>query len=258
MKGEIMIDAHAHLLSEELSADEIISEMKNCGLDKIINIGTNVIDSIDGQELANKYENVYTTVGIHPEYVYHFDELDLQTIDILAKKDKVVAIGEIGLDYHYGADVEEKQLQKQLFLYQIKIAYNNKLPFVIHCRDAVDDVLQILKDNQSLLKYGFCMHCYSEGAKYIQDFIELGAYISFTGNITYKKSDRSFLKDIPLDKIMVETDCPYLAPEPVRGKINQPKYVIYTAQKIADCLQMSLEEFEKIAQENTKTFYNIK
>lgn len=253
-----MIDAHAHLLSDGLSADEIISNMSLDNLSYIINIGTNVIDSIDGQQLANKYEKIYTTVGVHPEYVYHFDELDLQTIDILAKKDKVVAIGEIGLDYHYGADEEEKQLQKMLFLAQIKIAYNNQLPFVIHCRDAVDDVLKILQDNKNLLKYGFCMHCYSEGAKYIQDFLNLGAYISFTGNITYKKSDRSFLKDIPIDKIMVETDCPYLAPEPVRGRVNQPKYVVHTAQKIADCLQMSLEEFEKITENNTKTFYNIK
>lgn len=258
MKGENMIDAHAHLLSEELSADEIISNMSSDNLSYIINIGTNVIDSIDGEELATKNDKIYATVGIHPEYVYNVDELDLQTIDILAKKDKVVAIGEIGLDYHYGADEQEKRAQKQLFLSQIKIAHNNKLPFVIHCRDAVDDVLQILKDNQRFLKYGFCMHCYSEGAKYIQDFLNLGAYISFTGNITYKKSDRSFLKDIPVDKIMVETDCPYLAPEPVRGRVNQPKYVVHTAQKIADCLQMNLNDFLKIVDQNTKNFYNIK
>lgn len=252
-----MIDAHAHLLSENLSADDIIQNMDSCGLSHIINIGTNVIDSIDGVELAEKNEKIYATVGIHPEYVYNVDQLDLQTIDILAKKNKVVAIGEIGLDYHYGAKEEEKELQQKLFALQIDIAYKNHLPIVIHCRDAAEDVLKVLRQNLDKLKYGLSMHCYSEGAQYLKEFLNLGAYISFTGNITYKKSDRSFLKDIPLDKIMVETDCPYLSPEPLRGTINQPKNVLITAQKIADCLQISLKEFEKITEANSLKFFGI-
>lgn len=253
-----MIDAHAHLLSEELDASGIIENMFDNGLEYIINIGTNAIDSKEGIALACNNQFVYTTVGLHPEYVNNVSNLDLQLIDNLANEDKVVAIGEIGLDYHYGASQQEKLLQKKLFLDQIKIAYKHKLPFVVHCRDAVDDVLEILNNNINLLKYGFCMHCYSEGAKYINQFLNLGAYISFTGNITYKKSDRSFLKDIPLNKIMIETDCPYLAPEPFRGKINQPKLVIFTAQKIADCLEMDLKSFLKITSQNSRDFFNIK
>lgn len=253
-----MIDSHAHLLSDELNAQQIIAGMQNDNLDYIINVGTDVSDSKQGIVLAKNNERIYTTVGIHPEYADTAAEKDLKTIEELAVQPKVVAIGEIGLDYHYGATSKQIEKQKWLFVRQIKLANKLKLPIVIHCRDAADDILQILKANKQYLSNGFCMHCYSEGAKYIKEFLDLGAYISFTGNITYKKSDRSFLNQIPQNKIMIETDCPYLSPEPLRGRVNQPKNVVHTAQKIADCLQISLQQFLLLTTQNSKTFFNIK
>lgn len=255
-----MIDAHAHLLSDKLNASEIILNMKSDGLEYIVNIGTNIADSVAGVKLAKSNSKIYTTVGIHPEYAENITLQDLGVIEDLlkTKNSKIVAVGEIGLDYHYNITEDIKLKQKEIFIYQLKLANKYNLPVVIHCRDAADDILQILTQNKHLLSSGVCMHCYSEGAKYLDKFLALGSYISFTGNITFKKVDREFLKNIPLDKIMVETDCPYLSPEPLRGTINCPKNVIITAQKIADTLQMDLKEFEKITTANTKRFFNIK
>jgi len=252
-----MIDAHAHLLNEKYDGNAVISSMQDDKLDCIVNIGTDVADSAAGAELAKRNKNVFSTAGIHPEYADKTTDADLKIIDELASRPKVVAIGEIGLDYHYGADEMQKQKQKWLFAKQIKIASKHGLPIVIHCRDAADDVLEILRENKHLLGGGVVMHCYSEGARYVKDFAELGCYFSFTGNITFKKVDRSFLKDIAKNKIMVETDAPWLSPEPLRGTINYPKNVWLTAQKIADELCMPLDEFDKIATSNTKKFYNL-
>lgn len=253
-----MIDAHAHLLNEKYDGKAVIGEMNNDRLDYIVNIGTDVADSLAGTELAANNAKVFATVGIHPEYADNITEADLKIIDELASKPKVVAIGEIGLDYHYGATAEQKQKQKWLFLRQIEIAHKHGLPIVIHCRDAADDVLEILKANKHLLGGGVVMHCYSEGAAYMRSFQALGCYFSFTGNITFKKVDRSYLKDIDRSKIMVETDSPWLAPEPLRGTTNYPKNVWLTAQKIADELEMPLEKFDKLVTENIKRFYKIK
>ena len=253
-----MIDAHAHLIDSKIDAENIINNMASDKLDMIINIGTCVKDSKKGVKLAAENENIYTTVGIHPEYASSVTEQKLQTIDELASRDKVVAIGEIGLDYHYEITEEIVEKQKQIFIEQIKIAHKHGLPVVIHCRDAADDVIKILKDNKQFLTNGFCMHCYSEGSRYYQTFKDMGSYFSFTGNITYKKTDRSYLKNLDKDKIMVETDSPYLAPEPLRGTINAPKNVWITAQKVADELEMSLTDFNNLVTKNIKTFYRIK
>lgn len=253
-----MIDAHAHLLSDKFDNKLIIANMKDDGLDCIINIGTSLADSIKGIELADKNKHIFTTVGIHPEYAESATLDKLIELENLLSKSKVVAVGEIGLDYHYKADEPIKQKQKEIFVYQLKLANKYSLPVVIHCRDAAEDILQILKTNKKYLNNGVCMHCYSEGAEYAEAFKNLGCYFSFTGNITFKKVDRSFLKNLPIDKIMVETDCPYLAPEPLRGTVNQPKNVIITAQKISDELQMTLQNFEKITVSNTKEFFKLK
>lgn len=252
-----MIDAHAHLIDSKIDAENIISNMASDKLDIIINIGTCVKDSKKGVKLAGENKNIYTTVGIHPEYASTVTEQKLETIDNIASREKVVAVGEIGLDYHYEITPEIVEKQKQVFIEQIKIAHKHGLPIVIHCRDAVEDVIKILQDNKQFLTNGFCMHCYSEGSKYYKIFKEMGSYFSFTGNITYKKTDRSYLKDLDKNKIMVETDCPYLSPEPLRGTINQPKNVWITAQKVADELEMSLEEFNNLVTKNIKTFYRI-
>lgn len=247
-----MIDTHAHLNSFN-NLDEMIENMKGDGLDYIVNIGTTVKDSKQGIKFAEKYDKVYTTVGIYPEYSLDIKSDALEIIESLAKHKKVVAIGEIGLDYH--REGYDKESQKELLVKQLEIADRLGLPFCIHCRDAAEDVYLILKENQNLINHSGLMHCYSEGKEWVQKFIDLGLYISFSGNITYKKSDRSFLKDLPLDKILVETDAPYLSPEPLRGRRNEPKNVRLTMERIASEIGVSAEEFEKITTENARRFY---
>lgn len=248
-----MIDTHAHLLSLERK-NEIIKNMENDDMDFIVNIGTTVKDSKRGVALAEKYDKIYTTVGIYPEFSLQVTEEDLKTIEFLAQNKKVVAIGEIGLDYHNKFD---KDSQKEIFVKQLEIADRLGLPFCIHCRMAVEDLYQILLENKHLINHSGLMHCYSEGKEWFKKFLDLGLYLSFSGNITYKKSDRSFLKDIPLDRIVVETDSPYLSPEPLRGTINEPKNVQYIIDKIAYEIGISSDKLKKITTENAKRFYNI-
>ena len=247
-----MIDTHAHLLSFK-DVDDIVSSMENDELEYIVNIGTTVKDSKKGIRLAEKYERVYTTVGIYPEFSLDVKEDDLKTIEEIAKHEKVVAIGEIGLDYH--RPEHDKKSQRELFIRQLEIADRLGLPFCIHCRNAADDVYEILLEHKHLINHGGLMHCYSEGKDYIQKFLSLGLHISFSGAITFKKNDRSYLKDIPLDKILVETDAPYLSPEPFRGKENRPERVRVTAKRIADELKIDYREFEKQVSKNAKEFY---
>ena len=247
-----MIDTHAHLNSFN-NLDEMIENMSGDGLDFIVNIGTTVKDSKQGVKFAEKYKKVYTTIGIYPEFSLDVKPDALEAIESLAKHEKVVAIGEIGLDYH--REGYDKASQKELFIKQLEIADKYGIPFCVHCREAVEDVYEVLKENQHLINHSGLMHCYSEGKDWVQKFIDLGLYISFSGNITYKKSDRSFLKDLPLDRILVETDAPYLSPEPIRGRRNEPKNVRLTMERIASEIGVSEEEFERITTENARRFY---
>lgn len=247
-----MIDTHAHLNSFN-NLDEMIENMSADGLEYIVNIGTTVKDSKQGIKFAEKYEKVYTTVGIYPEFSLDIKPEALDVIEKLAEHEKVVAIGEIGLDYH--REGFDKVSQKELFVKQLEIADKHGIPFCIHCREAAEDVYEVLKENKHLINHSGLMHCYSEGKEWVQKFIDLGLYISFSGNITYKKSDRSFLKDLPLDRILIETDAPYLSPEPLRGRRNEPKNVRLTMEKIASEIGISADELEKITTENARRFY---
>lgn len=248
-----MIDTHAHLAS--LETERVISEMKNDGLDAIVTISTNIEDCLKNLEIANAHKNVYTALGFYPEYADGITEDNLKKLEELTKNKKVVAIGEIGLDYH--GEKPDKEAQKKLFIKQLEIADRCSLPFCIHCRGAAEDVYQILYENRKLINHSGLMHCYSEGGEWVHKFLELGLYISFSGNITFKNNDVTFIKNIPLDKILVETDSPYLSPVPFRGQKNEPKNVRYVITKIADLFGKSFEEFDKITTENAKKFYNI-
>lgn len=247
-----MIDTHAHLLCFE-NRDEIIKNMQTDNLSQIVNIGTTLEDSKQGIALANNYDNVWTTVGLYPEYTDTISDDDLIELEEIAKDKKVVAIGEIGLDYH--TEGFNAKRQKEIFVKQLEIADRLGLPFCIHCRSAVEDLYEILKENQNLINHSGLMHCYSEGKEWVQKFLDLNLYISFSGNITFKKKDRSFLKDIPLDRILVETDAPYLSPEPLRGTQNEPKNVNLVAKKIAETIGIDFEKFDKITTKNAKNFY---
>jgi len=253
----MLIDTHAHLIYENVETEKIVDNMKNDGLEKIITVGVDVENSIKSQEFAEKNKNIYCAVGIHPECASETTKEDLLKIDELANKEKVVAIGEIGLDYHYTQDNIEKQ--KEIFVEQLKIADKHGLPVCIHTRDAKEDTYEILKNNKKYLRHGGVMHCYSYDNEYAKKFIELGFCISFAGNFTYKKNVSELIKDLPIDKIVVETDSPFLTPVPFRGKTNEPKYVHYTAQKISDELQMDLNILEEKFLTNTyKLFKRMK
>ena len=247
-----MIDTHAHLLYYD-DVDNLINSMKGDNLSAIVSIGTNLEDSKQTISLVQNYDNVYATAGFYPEYAETFSDQDFIELEKIAKNSKVVAIGEIGLDYHTAGYNREKQIE--VFIKQLEIANKLGLPICIHCRNAAEDVYQILKENKHLLKHSGLMHCYSEGNEWIERFVELGMFISLSGNITYKKVDLSFLKKIPLDKLLVETDSPYLTPVPFRGQKNEPKHVRFVIEKIANELGMTFEEVEKITEKNAKSFY---
>ncbi len=248
-----MIDTHAHLYMFEENGKNIIKNMKADGLDAIACIGTTIEDSKLCVEIANQNKDVYAVVGIYPEYAGGVSEEDLLELKKIAKNDKVIAIGEIGLDYHNGDS--QKELQQKLFVRQLEIADELGLPFCVHCRGAVEDVFKILSENKHLINHSGLMHCYSEGAEWFEKFLSLGLSLSFSGNITFKKSDRSFLSKVPLDKILVETDSPYLSPEPLRGKINEPKNTRLVIDKIALEIGLTPEKLEKITTENARKFY---
>ena len=251
----VFFDSHTHLMDEQYDGirDEIVENAKKNQVMYMTTIGYNEATSTEAVRDADKYEGVYATVGLHPENVEEYDKFDY--IYELTKNPKVVAIGEIGLDYHWGGD---KERQKELFIKQIEIANELGKPVVIHSRDADMDMLEILKNHN--IENGFVMHCFSSSIEVLKEVLKLGAYVSIAGPVTFKNA-RSLIevaKLVPEDKLLIETDAPYLAPEPYRGKRNEAAYVVHTAQKIADLREISLEKLAEITTENAKRFYRIR
>ena len=252
-----LFDSHTHLMDKkfENDVDLILKNAIENNVKYMTNIGYDECTSREAVEVADKNENVFATVGIHPENC-NSDEINYDFIYELVKSSKVVAIGEIGLDYHYeGTNCEN---QKKHFVEQIQIANRLELPVVIHSRDADMDMLEILKQHK--INKGFVMHCFSSSVDVAKEILKLDGYISFSGTVTFKNARNliEVVKITPLDRILIETDAPYLAPEPNRGRRNEPAYVCFTAQKIADLREMSLEKISNIIMENTKRFYQIK
>lgn len=255
-------DNHSHLNDEKFDNDrsEIVNEIYEDGTTNFITAGYNVESSKKAIEIASKYDFIYATAGISPNDIPQSEEelwKQLKEIKQLAKSNKkILAIGEIGLDYYWNE--ENKELQKLAFIEQIKIANELNLPIVIHTREAVMDTILILKEYQVENKGVF--HCCPQNRELIKEGLKLGFYISFAGPITFKSSKNAeeMIKLVPNNRILIETDSPYLAPEPVRGTRNIPSNVKYIAKKIADVKELSLEDIEKITLENTKTVYKIK
>lgn len=255
-------DNHSHLNDEKFDNDrsEIINEIYEDGTTNFITAGYNVESSKKAIEIASKYDFIYATAGISPNDIPQSEEelwKQLKEIKQLAKSNKkILAIGEIGLDYYWNE--ENKELQKLAFIEQIKIANELNLPIVIHTREAVMDTILILKEYQVENKGVF--HCCPQNRELIKEGLKLGFYISFAGPITFKSSKNAeeMIKLVPNNRILIETDSPYLAPEPVRGTRNIPSNVKYIAKKIADVKELSLEDIEKITLENTKKVYKIK
>ena len=257
-----LFDSHSHLNDEKFDEDreEQIKKIRESGVSNFITAGYSVESSKKALEIAKKYDFIYTTVGISPNDIPQTEEelwKQLAEIEKIVEKnkEKICAIGEIGLDYYWNTD--NKELQKKAFIEQIKIANKYNLPIVIHTREAVMDTLQILKENK-VIKTGV-FHCCPQNRELIKEGLKLGFYISFAGPITFKNSKNAeeMINLVPNDRILIETDSPYLAPEPVRGTRNTPANVKYIAQKIADVKGLTLEEVEKMTFENTKNILYI-
>lgn len=250
------IDTHAHLNFKDFNNtySQIIERAFAVGVEKIIVVGSNFESSKKAIEIAKQYPNVYASVGLHPTHIG--DEIfDEEKYLKLAKNKKVVAIGETGLDYYY--DKNNAVEQQVVFEKLIKIANITSKPLILHAREAGDDIISILMGQHILPKA--VMHCFSENWQFAKTVLDMGLLLSFTGVITFSKNQDTFevIREVPLGKIMIETDCPYLAPEPHRGKQNEPAFVVEVAKKIAEIKKISLEKVETETTQTAEEFFKI-
>ena len=252
-----MIDTHCHLtdIQFEGEIEEIVNNFLCAGVSKAITIGYDIESSKKSIELANKYECVYCAIGVHPDDCDKYNEEVLGNL-LQNRNNKLVAVGEIGLDYYHNKENKEKQIE--VFERQILLAKKYQLPIVIHCREAYGDTLEVLK-RHAPLDFGAVMHCYSGSWAFAKELLKLGVKFSFTGTVTYKnaKNVQEVARNLPLDSFFFETDCPYLAPAPYRGKRNEPKFVVETAKFVAELRNMTFEELEKITNSNAQSFFKI-
>jgi TatD DNase family protein len=254
----MLIDSHAHLDMEEFNEDleAVIERAIAGGVERIITIGIDLESSIKALDLAQRYDFIYSTVGFHPHDADKVTDARLLELQGLVKEPKVVAWGEIGLDFFRNRSPREKQIEA--FKTQLEIAHDLDLPVIIHNRDADKETIEILKAHRSGMHKGV-IHCFSSDYDTALTFIDMGFYISIPGVVTFANASKlkDVAKRIPLEKMIVETDCPFLAPVPKRGKRNEPLYVTYTARVIADLRGISYEELAVITTRNSKTLYNI-
>ncbi len=254
-----MFDSHAHLQDPKLkkNLDNILKTASDAGVKRIACIGYDLGSSQEAVLIARKYKHVYAAVGIHPHDAQTMTPDLLDRLKTMAKDPKVVAIGEIGLDYY--RDLSPRDKQKEAFVEQIKLAQSIGKPIIIHDRDANQDVIDTIKKHNAG-KNGGIMHCYSGNLPLALEAIKAGFYISFAGPLTYKnarKSQEVVLK-IPMDRLLVETDCPYLTPEPLRGKVNEPANVRYTVEKMAAIRNQHPDEVAYLTDLNACRVYRIK
>jgi len=236
--------------------EALIARAKEQGVKAIINVATAVSDARLCLDLAKKYPEIYAAVGVHPHNAGALcnNMQSLKELEYLLGQDKVVALGEAGLDYY--KNKVPPAVQKQVFEWQIRLALTNDKPLIVHNREADEDVYEILK-------YYKCQkvvfHCYGRGLEYTRKILDLGYFVSFTGNITFPKNihGQEALKFVPLDRLMLETDCPFMAPAPHRGQTNEPAYVRLVAEKAAELKDMDVQELEKITDRNACRFFNL-
>lgn len=255
-----MIDTHAHLNDKKLidNLDQVILEAKDCGVETIFCVGYDLQSSKLANEISLKYDNVYAIVGVHPHDAKTYcEQVENELENIALANKKVIAIGEIGLDYHY--DLSPREVQKQVFEKQLKLAKKLNLPIVIHTREAFGHTFEILEKNKDCLKKGGIMHCFSGGVDEAKKCFNLGLMISFGGSLTFDKTGEleKVLKNTPFNMFVLETDAPYLTPVPFRGKVNQPKYVKLVLQKVSNILNLTEQEVEQITNQNVKRMFNL-
>lgn len=254
----MIFDTHAHYEDEQFDEDRevILASMKENGVGRIVDVGSSVESTKAAVELAGQYDFIYAAVGIHPEEVGDIDESHMEWLKSLTEDEKVVAIGEIGLDYHYEDPVRD--IQKVWFERQLELAHKVNLPVCIHSREAAKDTLDIMKKHHAE-ELGGVIHCFSYSTEMAEYYIDMGFYIGVGGVVTFKNSKKlkEVVKNIPLERIVLETDCPYMAPVPNRGKRNSSLYLPYVVSAIADIKGVTKEEVISVTEENGLKLYRM-
>ena len=254
-----IIDTHCHLNDETLykDLDGVISRAQKVGVEKMVVIGWDKASSELAIKLAEQYDFIYAVIGFHPENIFDInDEILYSTLE-LYKHPKVVGIGEIGLDYHWTKELEKRELQKEYFIKQIEFANKVGLPISIHSREAFYDTVEILKKYKPL--HGGVMHCYSGSVENINDIINLNLYIGLDGPVTFTnaKTPKEVAAEVPLERLVVETDCPYLSPHPLRGTVNEPANISLVIDAIADIRNMSKKHLLEVIYDNSCKLFNL-
>lgn len=257
-----LIDTHGHLTFEQLAGDidAVIDRSRAAGVVGWITVGTDSQHNQKAVELANRFENLYTAVGIHPHDAKNVTAQAITELKELAHNEKVVAIGETGLDFHY--DFSPRQDQRRIFEAQLEIAQELNLPVILHCREAFDETIDILERFIGLKGRlrGVVFHCFSGSAQQAMIVLEHGFYISFTGVVTFKNAEktRQAAKIVPPDRLMLETDCPYMSPEPMRKqKVNEPALMVHTARFLAELKEMDETDFARTVTATSKSFFGL-
>ncbi|HZK34801.1 MAG TPA: TatD family hydrolase [Bacillota bacterium] len=254
----MFFDTHAHLDDKRFDKDreQLISGLPARDIANVVNVGADMESSRRSIGLAESYDFIYASVGVHPHAAAGMDDTDLDQLAILAIEPKVVAIGEIGLDYYY--DNSPRLVQKERFAHQLELSGRVGLPVIIHNREAHKDTLDILRAHRSILKGGV-MHCYSGSWEMAKDFIDLGFYIALGGPVTFKNAKKppELAANLPIEHLLIETDCPYLTPHPFRGKRNDPGLIRHIADRISEIRHMDLSEIARVTKKNACRLFNI-
>ena len=254
-----IIDTHCHLNDKALFSDldNVVNRARNAGVDKMLVVGWDKESSELAIKIAEQYDFVYAIIGFHPENIFDInDEILYKTLD-LYKHPKVVAIGEIGLDYHWTKEPEKRELQKEYFIKQIDFANKVGLPISIHSRDAFEDTLNILKEHKP--EHGGVMHCYSGSVENLKDIINLNLHIGLDGPVTFTnaKTPKEVAAEVPLERLVVETDCPYLSPHPLRGTVNEPANISLIVDAIAEARNMSKKHLLDALYQNSCELFKL-
>ena len=255
----LLFDTHCHIDEERFDADreDVLVRMKEAGVGHLVCVGSDMETSARAIAFAQRTDGVYAAVGIHPHEAKFYKPEDLQTLRNWLNQPKVVALGEMGLDYYY--DHSPRDIQREACAAQMELAHALGAPAIFHVRDAHSDMLDIMKAHRAKLPGGI-LHCFSGSWETAREYLKLGFYISIAGPVTFKKAPSQWevAQNVPLDRLLIETDSPYLSPEPMRGRRNEPAYVRHVALKIAELRGVSLGELTEATTQNAKTVYGIK